>query len=188
MIGDYRIILGSASPRRSQLLAGLDVEFEVRVLKGLEEKYPAEVTGAEVPLYLSKQKSEAYALAENELLITADTVVYADGKILGKPASLEDAKAMLWQLSGRKHEVITGVCVRTRERMEAFAATTVVSFATLTDEEIDYYVEKYRPMDKAGSYGVQEWIGYVGVESIEGSYYNVMGLPIQRLYTVLKSF
>lgn len=188
MLKQYKVILGSGSPRRRQLLAGLDIDFEVRLIEGLEENYPDSLQGEDIPLFLAMQKSSAYSLADDELLITADTIVWQDGKVMGKPKSEDDAKAMLHSLSGNCHEVITGVCVRTNRRTETFAAVTTVSFAALTDEEIDYYVAKYRPMDKAGSYGVQEWIGYIGVERIDGSYYNVMGLPIQRLYSLLKTF
>lgn len=188
MFTEYKIILGSGSARRRQLLTNLDIDFEVRLIEGLEEKYPDNLKGEKIPLFLATQKSAAYSLADDELLITADTIVWQNGKVMGKPKSDADAKAMLHSLSGTRHEVITGVCVRTTRRTETFTAITAVSFAALTNEEIDYYVSKYPPMDKAGSYGIQEWIGYIGVEKIEGSYYNVMGLPVQHLYSILKTF
>ena len=182
------IILGSQSPRRKELLAGLDLQFTTKVIPGLEETYPDTLKGEEIPVYLAEQKADAYTLADNYLLITADTIVWLNGKVYGKPTDEEEAKNMLRALSGKTHEVITGVCLRTNKKNVSFASTTRVTFAQLTEEEIDYYIRKYRPMDKAGSYGVQEWIGYIGVEHIEGSYFNVMGLPIQRLYTALKQF
>ena len=182
------IILGSQSPRRQELLRGLDLDFEVRTLEGNDEHYPDTLQGADIPLYLAKQKAAALlpTLTTDDLLITADTIVWLDGAVYGKPTDAADAKRMLQALSGRTHDVITGVCVTTTARQESFATTTKVTFVTLDSAEIDYYIDKYRPFDKAGSYGVQEWIGYIGVERLEGSYYNVMGLPIQRLYTVLK--
>lgn len=184
------IILGSQSPRRQELLRGLDLDFEVRTLEGNDEHYPDTLQGADIPLYLAKQKAAALlpTLTADDLLITADTIVWLDGAVYGKPTDAVDAKCMLQALSGRTHDVITGVCVTTTARQESFATTTKVTFATLDSAEIDYYIDKYRPFDKAGSYGVQEWIGYIGVERLEGSYYNVMGLPIQRLYTVLKQW
>lgn len=185
---DKRVILGSGSPRRKELLAGLDIDYEVRLIEGIEESYPDGLAGEAIPMYLAEQKSSAYTLSDSELLITADTIVWLDGKVYGKPTDVDEAKDMLRKLSGRTHSVITGVCVRTNAQKVTFATTTEVTFASLTDSEIDYYIERYKPMDKAGSYGVQEWIGYIGVENINGSYFNVMGLPIQRLYNVLKEF
>lgn len=185
---NYNIILGSGSPRRRELLAGLDIDFTVKTISGIEEKYPDTLAGKDVPEFLANLKADAYTLSDNDLLITADTVVLLNGEVLGKPHDEEDAIQMLRHLSGRTHEVVTGVAVRTKERRESFSATTQVTFDTLTDNEIEYYIKKYRPFDKAGSYGVQEWIGYIGVSAIEGSYFNVMGLPIQRLYTLLKQF
>lgn len=184
------IILGSQSPRRQELLRGLDLDFEVRTLEGNDEHYPDTLQGADIPLYLAKQKAAALlpTLTTDDLLITADTIVWLDGAVYGKPTDAADAKRMLHALSGRTHDVITGVCVTTTVRQESFATTTKVTFAKLDSSEIDYYIDKYLPFDKAGSYGVQEWIGYIGVERLEGSYYNVMGLPIQRLYTVLKQW
>lgn len=184
------IILGSGSPRRRELLAGLDLEFEVKVIPGLEENYPAGLQPDEIPVFLAKQKAEAYipTLAEKTLLITADTIVWNRGEVIGKPKDEEDAIRMLRSLSGHEHQVITGVCLTTTEKQKTFAVTSTVRFAELTEKEIRYYVSKYQPFDKAGAYGIQEWIGYVGVESINGSFYNVMGLPVQRLYQELKKF
>lgn len=186
----YNIILGSQSPRRQELLHGLDLNFTVNVIAGLEENYPATLQGEEIPMFLAQQKADAYrnTLTPQDMLITADTIVWLDGIVYGKPKDEADAKKMLRALSGKTHDVITGVCVTTTERQETFAAVSKVTFASFSDDEIDYYIEKYRPMDKAGSYGVQEWIGYIGVERIDGSFYNVMGLPVQRLYTLLKNW
>ena len=186
----YNIILGSQSPRRQELLHGLDVNFTVNVIAGLEENYPATLQGEDIPMFLAQQKAEAYlnSLTPKDMLITADTIVWLDGVVYGKPKDEADAKKMLRALSGKTHDVITGVCVTTTERQETFAAISKVTFASFSDDEINYYIEKYRPMDKAGSYGVQEWIGYIGVERIDGSFYNVMGLPVQRLYTLLKNW
>lgn len=186
----YNIILGSQSPRRQELLHGLDVNFTVNVIAGLEENYPATLQGEEIPMFLAQQKADAYrnTLTPQDMLITADTIVWLDGIVYGKPKDEADAKKMLRALSGKTHDVITGVCVTTTERQETFAAISKVTFASFSDDEINYYIEKYRPMDKAGSYGVQEWIGYIGVEHIDGSFYNVMGLPVQRLYTLLKNW
>lgn len=186
----YHIVLGSNSPRRKELLAGLDIPFEVGVIPGIEEDYPLDLPAAKVPLYLAKKKAEAYlpTMKDNELLITADTIVWTHRQILGKPASREEAVAMLHTLSGRVHAVITGVCLTTKQKRESFTATSDVSFAHLKDEEIDYYVDKYKPYDKAGSYGIQEWIGYIGIKSVKGSYFNVMGLPVHKLYQELKNF
>lgn len=186
----YRIVLASNSPRRRELMAGLDIDFEVRVLGGVGESYPPGLPPEEIPLHIAKEKADAYrsTMADDELIITADTVVIAGGEVLGKPADEEEAKAMLRKLSGRTHRVVTGVCMMTKERRTAFSVVTGVTFKDLTAEEIDYYVPKYRPLDKAGAYGVQEWIGYIGVTSLDGSYYNVMGLPVQRIYNELKAF
>ena len=181
----YKIILASNSPRRKELLAGLDVPFEVRTISGIDESYPSTLRSTEIPLHIAKAKAEAYrpTMAADELLITADTIVWLDGKVMGKPADEQEANLMLHALSGHTHQVITGVCLTTTRFQRSFSTLTDVSFATLTDEEIEYYIRKYRPMDKAGAYGIQEWIGFIGVEKISGSYFNVMGLPIQRLYT-----
>lgn len=184
----YHIILASNSPRRKELLAGLDLDFEVRTIDGIDESYPDTLGPEEIPLYIAREKANAYlvTMADDELLITADTIVWASGKVLGKPKDAEEARAMLRALAGCWHQVITGVCVVTKERNVAFSVVSEVRFAPLSDEEIGYYVEKYRPYDKAGAYGIQEWIGYIGVEEIRGSFYNVMGLPVQRLYQELK--
>ena len=186
----YRIILGSNSPRRRELLAGLDLSFDVHVIPGLEENYPDSLQPQEIPGFLSKQKAEAYlsALEDQVLLITADTIVWNETEVIGKPKDREDAIRMLRSLSGHEHQVVTGVCLTTTKKQETFSVVSSVRFASLTDEEIIYYVDKYKPFDKAGAYGIQEWIGYVGVESISGSFYNVMGLPVQRLDRELKRF
>ena len=181
-----KIILASNSPRRRELLGGLDIDFEVRVKDGICEDYPQHLYMEEIPQYISREKSEAYDLAPDELLITADTIVWTDGRVLGKPVSKAEAEDMLRLLSGKTHQVVTGVTLATTEWTTSFSAVTDVTFATLSNEEIRYYVERYAPMDKAGAYGVQEWIGYVGVTRLAGSYYNVMGLPVQRLYAELK--
>lgn len=185
---DYHIILASNSPRRRELLSGLGLDYEVRTLPGIDESYPPTLQGEEIPVYISSTKASAYldALKENELLITADTIVWLDGRVLGKPSDEEEARLMLRDLSGKTHQVITGVTLATTSFQKSFASVSQVTFATLTEEEINYYVTHYHPMDKAGSYGVQEWIGFIGVERIEGSYFNVMGLPVQRLYRELK--
>ena len=187
-IKKYKVILASASPRRKELLAGLDIEFEVRALPGVDESYPATLQGGDIPLHISKKKADAYRsiMAADELVITADTIVWLGAEALGKPVDENDARSMLRSLSGNTHTVYTGVTITTKEEQRCFVAASEVTFACLTGEEIDYYVEKYRPMDKAGSYGVQEWIGYIGITGINGSYFNVMGLPVQRLYNELK--
>lgn len=186
----YEILLASNSPRRRELLAGLDIEYRVTALPEVDESYPATLSGEEIPLYISQEKAAAYRnqMKENTLLITADTIVWLDGRVYGKPHDLDDAKAMLRALSGKTHTVITGVTLTSMQKQVSFAVSTEVDFAPLADDEIDYYVDRYRPLDKAGAYGVQEWIGYIGVTGLHGSYYNVMGLPIQRLYTELKRF
>ncbi|MBQ8501888.1 MAG: septum formation protein Maf [Bacteroides sp.] len=183
----YHIILASNSPRRKELLAGLGVEYEVRTLPDVDESYPETLQGADIPLYISREKAAAYRcqMQEDELIITADTIVWLEGRVLGKPCNRADALQMLRDMSGRTHEVYTGVTLTTRKWQRSFATRTEVRFARLTEEEITYYVDNYHPMDKAGAYGVQEWIGYIGVEHIEGSYYNIMGLPVQRLYREL---
>lgn len=186
----YEILLASNSPRRRELLSGLDIEYRVTALPEVDESYPATLSGEEIPLYISQEKAVAYRnqMKENTLLITADTIVWLDGRVYGKPHDLDDAKAMLRALSGKTHTVITGVTLTSMQKQVSFAVSTEVDFAPLADDEIDYYVDRYRPLDKAGAYGVQEWIGYIGVTGLHGSYYNVMGLPIQRLYTELKKF
>lgn len=189
-LNSYEILLASNSPRRRELLAGLGIDYQVTALPEVDESYPATLSGEEIPLYISQEKAAAYRnlMKENTLLITADTIVWLDGKVYGKPHDTDDAKAMLRALSGKTHTVITGVTLTTLQKQRSFAVSTEVTFASLDDDEIEYYVDTYRPLDKAGAYGVQEWIGYIGVTGLHGSYYNVMGLPIQRLYTELKQF
>lgn len=184
---NYNIILGSKSPRREELLQGLNIPFETALID-VEETYPREIVGVDIPMYLAEKKANAYAekLLENDLLITADTIVWLEGKVYNKPKDKADATAMLRTLSGKTHQVITGVCISTKNKRKTFHVISEVRFARLTSQEIDFYLDNYAPYDKAGAYGVQEWIGYIGVEYIEGSYFNVMGLPIQRLYTELK--
>lgn len=185
-----KLILASNSPRRRDLLAGLGFPYEVRVLEGIDESYPETLRGSEVAAYISRVKAEAYraTMAEDEIVITADTIVCLDDKVLGKPADEAEAMEMLRSLSGHVHQVYTGVTIVTSKADSTFVSRTDVTFTALTEEEIQHYVTHYRPMDKAGAYGIQEWIGYVGVERIEGSYFNVMGLPVQRLYTELKKY
>ena len=187
-IQHYKIVLASNSPRRRELLSGLNLEYTVRVLPDIDESYPDTLKGEEIPMYISREKAKAYrnSMAEDELIITADTVVCINEKVLGNPLTLEEAKEMLRELSGKTHQVITGVCLMTCGLQRTFSATTQVTFDVLTEDEIEFYVEKFRPLDKAGAYGVQEWIGCVGVSRLEGSYFNVMGLPVQRLYQELK--
>ena len=190
MLEQYRIILASNSPRRKELLAGLGISFDVLTISGIDESYPDTLAGGDIPVYLAKKKSEAYndILRDNLLVITADTIVWHNGKVLGKPKDRREAIEMLTELSGDSHIVYTGVCVRTKDKEVSFFTESEVFFDELTSSEIEYYVDNYKPYDKAGSYGIQEWIGYVGVKRIEGSYFNIMGLPIQRLYKELKRF
>ena len=187
---EYDLILASRSPRRRQLLADCGLEFSLAGDYEVVEEYPRDLPADEVAAFLSRLKSEAYPepLGGKDILITADTVVIADGRILGKPAGRETALDMLRSLSGRSHSVITGVTLRNGSRSRTFDSRTKVFFKQLSDEEIDYYVDRYRPYDKAGAYGIQEWIGYVAIERIEGSFYNVMGLPVQKLLTELEIF
>ena len=184
----YDVVLGSNSPRRRELLNDMGVTFRVEAIKGIDETYPASLPVEEIPVYLARIKAEGHPLKPNELLITADTVVVLDDAVLGKPTGDADAHRMLRSLSGRAHRVISGVCVTTTERCEAFADTSIVHFADLTDDEIDYYIRHYRPLDKAGAYGIQEWIGNIGISGINGDFYNVMGLPTRKLYQLLKTF
>ena len=173
----YQIILASNSPRRKELMSGLGVDYVVRTLPDVDESYPADLAGAAIPEYISCEKADAYRsiMQPGELLITADTIVWLDGKVLGKPEGREGAVEMLRSLSGKSHQVFTGVCLTTTEWQKSFTAASDVEFDVLSEEEIRYYVDKYQPMDKAGAYGVQEWIGYIGVKSISGSFYNIMG-------------
>ena len=186
----YHIILSSNSPRRKEVLAGLDVKFDVHVLPGIEESYPKDLPVFEVAQYIAKEKADAYKkeMADNDLVITADTVVVLGDEVLGKPANEIEARRMLHELSGKTHQVVTGVCLTTKQRQQKFSVITDVTFKRLTDEEINYYIATYKPYDKAGAYGIQEWIGYIGVTAINGSYFNVMGLPVQRIYQELVRF
>lgn len=190
MVIPYKVILASNSPRRKELLAGLDLQFEVRVLQDIDESYPNDLPTLKIAEFISKKKADAYigTMAADELVITADTVVILGDEVMGKPHDEADAKRMLGELSGRTHQVATGVTLSTNERQMSFSVVTNVTFKQLTSDEIDYYVHTYRPMDKAGAYGIQEWIGYIGVTALEGSYFNVMGLPVQRIYEALKTF
>ena len=184
------VILGSQSPRRRELMAGLDIPFSCVTIDA-DESYPAELKGGGIPMYISRAKARAYVseLQDNDLLITSDTIVWLNGEMLGKPQDEEEAKAMLARLSGQTHEVYTAVCFADKNgELETWVDCTKVTFNTLSEEDIDYYVTKYRPLDKAGAYGVQEWIGYVGVTRMEGSYFNVMGFPICHVYERLKKY
>lgn len=185
---NYRIFLASNSPRRKELLSGLGIPFEVRVNGDIDESYPSDLPPEAIPLHISRKKAAAYlqTMSADELIITADTVVVVSGEILGKPVDASDAHRMLRLLSGTTHQVITGVCLTTTDHQVAFSVTTDVTFKDLSDEEIHYYIDHYRPYDKAGAYGIQEWIGYIGVTGLHGSYFNVMGLPIQRIYEELR--
>lgn len=189
-INSYRIILGSQSPRRQFLLSELGIRFEVKVNSDQEENYPDNLKKEEIPVFLSKLKSEHLSgyIDDNTILITADTIVWLDDKVLGKPKDADDALSILKSLSGYKHTVYTGVCIKSINKEKVFSAETDVYFRELSDEEILFYIEKYKPYDKAGAYGAQEWIGYIGIEHIEGSYFNVMGLPVQKLYSELIAF
>ena len=184
------VILGSQSPRRRELMAGLDIPFSCVTIDA-DESYPAELKAGDIPMYISRAKARAYVseLQDNDLLITSDTIVWLNGEMLGKPQDEEEAKAMLARLSGQTHEVYTAVCFADKNgELETWVDCTKVTFNNLSEEDIDYYVSKYRPLDKAGAYGVQEWIGYVGVTRMEGSYFNVMGFPICHVYERLKKY
>jgi len=185
----YEIILASKSPRRQQLLTDLGLKFTVQSMD-IPEEFPEELGMTEIPVFLAELKAEAFRpkLRYKQLVITADTIVWLDGKVLGKPADYNDGFRMLSGLSGNKHQVITGVCLLSPEKKISFYAVTDVWFKHLSDHEIHYYLENYEPYDKAGAYGIQEWIGYIGVNRIEGSFFNVMGLPVQSLYEHLKNF
>ena len=189
-ITNYKVLLASNSPRRKELLQGIDIDFEIKVLPDIDESYPASLPVEEVAEFIAEKKASSYTnnLKEDELLITADSVVILDGAIFGKPNNKEEANAMLTALSGKAHRVISGVCLATLEKQVSFSVTSEVLFSELSSEEIEYYIDRYSPFDKAGSYGIQEWIGYIGVEHLSGSYFNIMGLPIQRLYRELKNF
>ena len=187
---EYKIILASNSPRRKELLGGLGIEYEVKTMPDIDESYPVGLGCEEIPMYIARAKANAYLpmINNNELIITADTIVWLNGLVMGKPKNETEACDMLRRLSGHTHQVVTGVCITTRNKQKCFATVTDVTFANLSEEEIKHYVTQYKPMDKAGAYGIQEWIGFVGVQSISGSYFNVVGLPIQRLYSELKEF
>lgn len=180
-----KIILSSNSPRRKELLAGLGLPFEVRVIGGISEGYPEHLPTEEIPQYIAAEKAAAYQVADDEVVLTADTVVVLGHEVLGKPRDAAEASRMLHKLSGKTHHVITGVCLTTSTSQRRFSVSTEVTFKHLTDEEISYYITHYQPFDKAGAYGIQEWIGYIGVTGIRGSYFNVMGLPVQRIYEEL---
>lgn len=184
-----RYILASSSPRRQELFSTLDLEFRVCKID-CEESYPNDLKDGDISLYLAKKKAAAYhiALAEDEVLVTADTIVWVDNRVLGKPKDKEDAKQMLNLLSGKVHKVFTGVCLTSTTKQHAFTNCTEVSFKPFSPDEIDYYINKYSPLDKAGAYGIQEWIGCIGVTGIKGCFYNVMGLPVHALYTELQKF
>lgn len=186
----YKLVLGSASPRRKELMSGAGLDFSIRLADIDESNFPQFNDPADVPVYLSKQKADALfsTLTNNELLITADTVVIIDGDIMGKPADRAEAITMLKRLSGSTNKVVTGVTLMSKEKYESFNVSTDVHFRELSNQEIEYYVDTYKPFDKAGAYGIQEWIGYVGITGIEGSFYNVMGLPIQSIFVKLKEF
>ena len=182
------IILASNSPRRRELFAGLGLPFEVKVIPGLKESYPSELSVMDIAEFIAVEKTQAYldTLSPEDVLITADTVVISGNEVLGKPKDANEARRMLQLLSGHTHQVVTGVCITKNQVQEHFAVTTDVTFKSLTDEEINFYIEHYHPYDKAGAYGIQEWIGFIGVIGLKGSYYNVMGLPVQRIYEILK--
>ena len=186
----YNVVLASNSPRRKELLQRLGIPFKVRTLFGIDESYPDTLRGEDIVRYISRNKANAYrsSMGPDELLITADTIVYLQGEVMGKPHDTDDARRMLRALAGQVHQVITGVTIITANDMENFAVTSQVKFSDLSDDEINYYVDRYLPLDKAGAYGIQEWIGLVAVEELRGSYFNVVGLPIQRLYQALKRF
>lgn len=186
---DYQLILASASPRRKELLAGLNIPFEVRLIDGIDETYPSELPINEVPLYISQKKAAAYKanISPHTIVLTADTVVVCNEQILGKPIDEADARRMLQMLSGKTHRVITGVTLLVEGNSKSFSVATDVSFKPLSAAEIDYYIRTFKPFDKAGAYGIQEWIGYIGVTAINGSYFNVMGLPVQRIYEELRT-
>ena len=184
-----KLILASNSPRRKELLGGLGIPFEVRVLQGIDESYPETVPTDKIAEFIATNKAKAYEVAADEILITADTVVIVDDEILGKPSDADDASQMLRKLSGKSHHVITGVSLKSYDKQKTFSVDTEVTFKTLSESEIDYYMTRYKPFDKAGAYGIQEWIGYIGVTSLRGSYFNVVGFPVQRIYDELcKSF
>lgn len=184
---DKNIILASKSPRRQELLKGLGLSFKVKT-KEVHEDFPSSLSSNKVSAFLAKKKANAFELTENELLITSDTTVLLEGKVLNKPANKKEAVEMLQNLSGKSHQVCTGVCVKTTDKELVFSENTEVTFKPLSLEEIEHYINNFKPFDKAGSYGIQEWIGFIGIKKIEGCYYNVMGLPLARLYQELLDF
>lgn len=184
----YQIILASKSPRRKELLNSLGLTFSVKTQEGEDEVYPNNLQKAEIVEFLAKQKSNAFEINENELIISADTIVCIENKVLGKPTDEKEAKEMLKLISGKTHQVFTGVYVRSKEKQTIFSVASDVTFSPLSEQEIEFYIKNFRPFDKAGAYGIQEWIGFIGIQSISGSYWNVMGLPLQRLYQELKKF
>ncbi len=190
LLKDRKVILASSSPRRRMLMEGLDIPLEIVTGIDADESWPPQMAVEEIPLYLARKKADAaqHMMSDHTILLTADTIVVLDGEMIGKPEDETDARKMLRRLSGRDHRVITGVCLRSAKKEKCFSTESRVFFGELTDDEIDYYVRTYRPLDKAGSYGIQEWIGYVSVEHIEGSFYNVMGLPVHQVYRYLKEF
>jgi len=181
------IILASNSPRRKELLSKLDIDFEVKVIPGISENYPSTLPALDVSEYIARLKAKPYEIKTDEVLITADTTVVVGNTILGKPANEQEARQMLQMISGITHKVVTGVCITTQSEQRSFKAITDVTFKPLSNEEISYYITHYKPFDKAGAYGIQEWIGMVGVTSINGSFFNVMGLPVQRIYEELRA-
>ena len=185
----YNYILASKSPRRQELIHDLGIDFRVEI-REVDENYPAELYREEIPVYLAELKAKPFlgTLAENDLLITADTIVWLDGEVFGKPSDREDAFRILKKLSGKEHQVISGVCLTGMEKQKSFYSISNVSFRELSDKEIYFYIDEFKPYDKAGAYGIQEWIGYIGITHIEGSFYNVMGLPVQQLYSEIISF
>lgn len=182
-----KIILASNSPRRKELLSGLGLDFDVRVKEGIDESYPSDLPVSEIAEYISLKKAESYDISDDEILLTADTIVVLGNEVMGKPINAQDAFDKLRKLSANTHQVITGCCIKTVDNIKHFSVVTDVTFRYLSDEDIQYYVDNYKPFDKAGAYGIQEWIGYIGVTSINGSYFNVMGLPVQRIYDTLKN-
>lgn len=189
-INQYRIILGSRSPRRRDLLKELGIQFEIAHINDQDENYPPDMKKEEIPVFLAQYKSNRFLkyLDPKTILITADTIVWIDNEVLGKPVDAGEAEKILNRLSGRAHQVLTGVCIKSGQKESVFCVCSDVYFRKLDQEEINYYITRYKPYDKAGAYGIQEWIGYVGIERIEGSYYNVMGLPTQRLFIELGKF
>jgi len=188
-LNKYRIILASRSPRRQQLLRQLGIKFDV-VIRDYNETYPPDLSGEEIAVYLAREKASSFrdTLSDNEIVITADTIVWCNNRVFNKPANANEARLMISDLSGNTHEVITGVSLLSSVKEKTFSVSTKVTFVRLSDDEINYYIEKFRPYDKAGAYGIQEWIGLAACSRIEGSYFNVVGLPVQRLYEELKEF